>query len=243
MGMKEKPREKKPKSESESKTSETIEEKPKIVEKERRVHKPEVIIIETETEDVTTETVVQVVEDSTSEETTATVEITTLIPQWGKISESEWMYSIPSRDEDRIMWAEEWGDFLLEWAQVNSTHVFSLTIFLKEMPFKDISGKVDAFRLIGESLISKKVADWLDRGRRQLRVYWKPLEDWADEVYDWALKTGTTLLDLKTLIIQEADEDFAKLPERDIGILLTLIVERGLAIWIDKKKYAIRIEI
>jgi len=243
--MKEKPREKKSKSKTESKPKEEEKETPKVLEKEKVVHRPEVVIIEPEIEkEIVTELVVTEAGDvEVIDEMIETIEPMEIYPQWGDITESEWMYSIPSRDDDKAMWAEEWGDFLLEWAQANTTHVFSLTVFLKEFPFKDITGKVDAFRLIGQNLVEKEVADWLDRGRRQLRVYWKPLEDWADEVYQWALSTGTTLLDLKTIVIQEADEDFAKLPERDIGILLSLIVDKGLASWVDKKKHAIKIEI
>ncbi|MHA2423570.1 MAG: hypothetical protein ACXAEF_02210 [Candidatus Thorarchaeota archaeon] len=92
-------------------------------------------------------------------------------------------------------------------------------------------------------MVEKEVADWLDRGRRQLRVYWRPLEEWADIVYEWALKTGNLLLDLKSIVIQESGQDFAQLPERDIGIVLGFIVEKELAVWVDKKKHAIRIEI
>ncbi|MCK5152273.1 MAG: hypothetical protein KAQ65_10540, partial [Candidatus Thorarchaeota archaeon] len=112
-----------------------------------------------------------------------------------------------------------------------------------ESPFHQMLGKVDAFRLIGDTLVEKEVADWLDRGRRQLRIYWRPLEEWADIVYEWALKTGHTQLDLKSIVIQESDEPFAQLPERDIGILLGIIVEKSLAVWVDKKKHAIKIEI
>jgi len=236
--MREKRREKEKKTDVETKSDVIDEQQTKVVEKERKVHRPEVIIIEPKeieavSEDITEEDITEVIDIQESQE---------LLPHWGTILESEWMYSIPTRDEDRKMWAEEWSDFLLEWAQANSIHVFSVSTFLKEPPFNDLTGKVDAFRLIGQALVDKEVADWLDRGRRQLRVYWRPLEDWADILYDWAIKTGTTLIDLKSIIIQESGEDFAQLPERDIAFLLTLIVERGLAVWIDKKKHAIKIE-
>ncbi|MFW9979213.1 MAG: hypothetical protein ACFFEJ_14100 [Candidatus Thorarchaeota archaeon] len=238
MGMREKRREKKSKAKAEDEPASTEDEKTHVIEQERRIHKPDVVIIESEDEKLeTTETLEEIIVEDV-----VVPESRVLLPQWGNITDSEWMYAIPSRDDDRRMWAEEWGDFLLEWAQANSVHVFSLSTFLKETPFNDLSGKVDAFRLIGQTLVDKEVADWLDRGRRQIRIYWRPLEDWADIVYEWAIKTGTTLLDLKSIIIQEADEDFAKLPERDIAVVLSLIVERELAVWVDRKKHAIKIE-
>ncbi|MFX1368752.1 MAG: hypothetical protein ACFFAY_09160 [Promethearchaeota archaeon] len=164
-----------------------------------------------------------------------------LMPHWGDISQSEWMYAIPPREEDMQMWAEEWGDFLLEWAEKNNVHVMSVTTFLTERPFKDMNGKVDSFKLIGDGLVDKEIAEWLDKARRQLRVYWRFLEDWADIIYKWALETGTVRLDIKSIVIQENDQAFSTLPEKDLFIVMTLLVEKGLAEWIDKKKGAIKI--
>jgi hypothetical protein len=243
--MKEKRKEKKAKAKEETKPEvEEIEEKVKTedtpLEKERTPHRPEVIIKVDSTETTTEE------QQTTDSETEIVPEIETvevLLPQWGDSSQSEWMYHIPPRKEDKSLWAEEWGDFLLEWAQEKGIHVLSISHFLDEIPFNEMLGKVDAFRMIGDTLVEKEVADWLDRGRRQLRVYWRPLEEWADIVYEWALKTGNLLLDLKSIVIQESGEDFAQLPERDIGVVLGFIVEKELAVWVDKKKLAIKIEI
>ncbi|MHA2358991.1 MAG: hypothetical protein ACXAB5_01855, partial [Candidatus Thorarchaeota archaeon] len=69
--------------------------------------------------------------------------------------------------------------------------------------------------------------------------YWRPLEDWADLIYQWAIKTGKLRLDVKSIVIQESAEDFASLPEKDIRIVLALMVDKGLADWVDTKKGAI----
>jgi hypothetical protein len=44
---------------------------------------------------------------------------------------------------------------------------------------------------------------------------------------------------VKSIIIQEATEDFATLPERDIFFVLALMVKKGIAEWIDEKQGAI----
>ncbi|MHA2397230.1 MAG: hypothetical protein ACXAC0_11050, partial [Candidatus Thorarchaeota archaeon] len=75
------------------------------------------------------------------------------------------------------------------------------------------------------------------------RVYWRPLEDWVDILYQWALKTGKLRLDVKSIVIQEIDEDFATLPEKDIHIVLALMVKKKMAEWIDEKKGAIVISV
>ncbi|TXT57727.1 MAG: hypothetical protein BAJATHORv1_10431 [Candidatus Thorarchaeota archaeon] len=179
-----------------------------------------------------------------SEETTEVDQaLEILLPIWGDRNESEWMYHVPERKEDRGMWAQEWADFLLEWTQNKVVHVISVTMFIKEAPFNDILGKSDAFKMIGDALVDKEMADWTSRKKRQLRVYWRPLEEWADIIYQWALDTGHTRLDVKSIMIQEADQDFASLPEKDLHIVIELMVEKELAEWVDKKRGAIKVNI
>ena len=165
-----------------------------------------------------------------------------LIPTWGTFEKSEWMYHIPTRDEDKGLWAEEWADYILKWVEQNDVHILSITTFIQEFPFKDMTGKVDAFHLISAILIEKEIAEWLDDNKHQLRVYWRFLEEWADLVYDWALAKGKLRLDVKSIIIQEYKEKFAKLPERDLHTVLSIMVDKGYAEFVDKKKGAIIIK-
>jgi len=232
-------------------------EKPKTKEKQTVTEEvetePEAVLEETELEDIThtTEVVVETKEsvvDSMPEQVEATVheavveippEVDYVTPSWGDVEETEWMYSVPSRDKDMELWANEWSDYLLAWTENKRVHVMSLATFIAEPPFKDLRDKVESFRKIGGILVVKEVAEWRDRKKRQLRVYWRPLEDWADLVYHWAIKTGKLRLDVKSIVIQESGEDFASLPEKDIHIVLALMVEKGLAEWVDQKKGAV----
>jgi hypothetical protein len=239
VGMKEKPRVKskeevKPES-VESEIEPAVEEVIEQVTEE--THTPEVVV-EPEIEKQS-----EVVEEVDPDIADIVVELSTtepiLMPSWGGTEQSEWMYGVPPREEDRNLWAGEWADFLLQWTEHNSVHVLSLATFIAEPPFKDLRNKVDSFKIITQVLIDKEVAEWSDRRKRQLRVYWKPLEDWADHIYEWALKTGKLRLDVKSLVIQESGESFAKLPEKDLYIVLALMVEKELAEWVDKKKGAV----
>lgn len=237
--MKEKPREKtKEEAEPESVETEAQSETEEVVEQvEVETHKPEV---EVEPEKVKTTEVVEEVGPQSTE--VAVEEVPTeiiLMPSWGGTDQSEWMYGIPPREEDRDLWAEEWADFLLLWTEHNTVHVLSLATFIAKPPFKDLRNKVDCFKQITKVLIDKEVAEWTDRKKRQLRVYWKPLEDWADYIYEWALKTGKLRIDVKSIVIQESGESFAKLPEKDLYVVLALMVQKDFAEWIDKKKGAI----
>jgi len=243
LGVREKQREKK-KEKAQQDTVEVKAEEVDVVESQsvEEPQKSEVQIIQQEAA-ITPEEVRTATEAVGVEETKpVTVEIV-LLPPWGGIDETEWMYSIPPREEDRQMWAEEWADFLLGWAEANGVHVLSVTMFIKNAPFKDIAGKVDSFLLVGEVLVKKEIAEWLDDTKRQLRVYWRYLEDWADIIYQWALRTGKLRLDIKSIVIQEEKQDFASLPEKDLRAVMRIMVDRGLADWVDKKKGAIKVKV
>ena len=203
---------------------------------EEDIHTPEVIIGKPDTTEAVSEN--ESVADETEAEELEKAPVT-LMPPWGSPEESEWMYGVPPREEDRILWAEEWSDYLLQWAELKQIHVLSLAVFISEPPFNDLRNKVDSFKMISEVLIDKDVAEWSDRRERQLRIFWKPLEDWADLIYEWSLRTGKLRLDVKSIVIQESKESFAKLPERDLHVVMGLMVEKGFAEWIDKKKGAV----
>jgi hypothetical protein len=232
VAMKEKPREKtKEEVEPESVETESQPEIEEVVEEtEIETHTPEVQV---EPEKVKqTEVVEEVVPQSIEVEVETVPAEVVLMPSWGGADQ---------REGDRELWAEEWADFLLLWMEHNTVHVLSLATIIAEPPFKDLRNKVESFKKISKVLIDKEVAEWTDKRKRQLRVYWKPLEDWADYIYEWALKTGKLRLDVKSIVIQESEESFAKLPEKDLYIVLALMVEKEFAEWIDKKKGAILI--
>lgn len=203
---------------------------------EAEIHSPEVIVEK--------EIIVEQVEESATIAPELKVQtVTTLPPPWGDINESEWMYGVPERENDRSLWAEEWGDYLLQWTQFHSIHILSISTFIGEPPFNEMKNKVDAFKTIAEGLIEKGVAEWTEKRKRQLRIYWRPLEEWADILYEWCMATGKLRLDVKSIVIQEVDKDFAKLPEKDLYIVLALMVEKGYAEWVDKKKGAVMVDI
>ncbi|MBY8997575.1 MAG: hypothetical protein KGD60_07575 [Candidatus Thorarchaeota archaeon] len=243
MGIKEKKREKtKTKESTKPVEREQVESSPAVKETiiEEETHTPEVVVEAPETvETVESEKPAEAVIETSSE--IVVTEPVFVMPSWGNIEETEWMYGMPTREDDRELWAAEWADYLLGWTENKRVHILSLATFISEPPFKDLRNKVDSFKAIAAVLVDKEVAEWRGKKMRQLRVYWRPLEDWADSLYQWALKTGKLRLDVKSIVIQEVDEDFASLPERDIHIVLALMVKKELAEWIDEKRGAILI--
>ena len=64
---------------------------------------------------------------------------------WGDVEQTEWMYGMPTREEDNELWAGEWADYMLEWTKHKKVHILSLATFISEPPFKDLRNKVDSF--------------------------------------------------------------------------------------------------
>jgi hypothetical protein len=242
LGVKERQREKKKTEEPVKDVAEPSVVKEQTTASDDSAHIPEIAVKVDEGPNATDTIETAVVEPEQMIDTEA-VAVTEIVPRWGNIGEAEWMYNIPTRSQDLYLWTEEWGDFLLEWTEFEKIHVLSISAFISRPPFKDILGKVKAFRSIGNSLVGKDVAVWLDGNHEQLRVYWRPLGEWADSIYRWALDTGILRLDVKSLVIQEAEQDFSKLPEEDIHKIMALLVERGFAEWVDKKAGAIVVNV
>jgi len=242
LGVKERQREKKKTEKPVKDASEPSVVMEQTIASDDSAHIPEIVVKVEEGSNVT-DTIETAVAEPERMMNTEAAAVTEIVPRWGNIGEAEWMYSIPTRSQDLVLWAEEWGDFLLEWTEFEKIHVLSVSAFISKPPFKDILGKVKAFRSIGNSLVGKDVAVWLGRNGEQLRVYWKPLGEWADSIYRWALDTGILRLDVKSLVIQEGEQDFSKLPEEDIHKIMALLVERGFAEWVDKKAGAIVVNV
>ncbi len=164
-------------------------------------------------------------------------------PSWGDSETSSWMYCVPDRADSIPLWADEWADFLLEWTERMRVHLVTVSLFITKSPFNEILDKQRAFQIIGERLVEKGVAQWVGEKSNHLRVYWRPFDEWPRIIYEWAIKTGNTRLDIKSVMIQETNQAFATLPEKELRDILTMLVQEGLAEWIDKKRYAIKLRL
>ncbi|MFO7836015.1 MAG: hypothetical protein R6V83_05120 [Candidatus Thorarchaeota archaeon] len=164
----------------------------------------------------------------------------TLIPDWGTSEKAAWMYLLPTTEEGVKRWAKDWTDFLIEWADYNNRYVFSFSTFIREPPFCEMRNKRKAFSEIAESLIQQGLAEWRDDRKRNLQLMWKSKKEVADDLYAWALKTGTMHLDLRSMVIEDSF-DFGGLPQEDIKEIFDIIVLSGRAEWVDKERAMIKL--
>ena len=77
-----------------------------------------------------------------------------------------------------------------------------------------------------EKNVINKTAEWLDKKKEKLRIYWKSLEAWADAIVDWAHNNAYT----EPLFVQDiisANETFSNLPQEDIVKVFNIIDKNG----------------
>jgi hypothetical protein len=94
------------------------------------------------------------------------------------------------------------------------------------------------------ALIEKKIAEWLDKKKEILRVYWKSLEEWATLIIDWAHETGKS----EPIIlaeIRESTQEFSNLPDEDLKKIFKIIEKRnaGKIIPIENGELSIKINL
>ncbi|MHA1716476.1 MAG: hypothetical protein ACTSXP_12605, partial [Promethearchaeota archaeon] len=70
----------------------------------------------------------------------------------------------------------------------------------------------------------KKLAKWLKK-KKILRVYWRSIEEWADQIYKWAQEN--LLTDPQFIYnLKESGEDFSDLPDDDFIHIFKVIVKK-----------------
>ena len=147
------------------------------------------------------------------------------------------MYSIPNRKtdlKDYESWKNEWSKVLFDYARYAILHILYLRQSESEKPFSNFEDRKQALEEIAEELINKEQAEWLSKSKEKLRVYWKSLNNWAEEIYDWAMEISP-LEPILIFEIRESNKAFSKLPNDDI-IKIFKMLEK------DKRGEIIRLE-
>jgi len=140
-------------------------------------------------------------------------------PQYG------FMFAMPNakkNKKDFESWQEEWSQVLLDYARVALLHIMYPKNLLTEKPFNKFQDRNKSVEALTETLVNKKIAEWLDRKKEMLRIYWKSLEEWAGLLADWARDTGKT----EPIImaeIRESEEEFKDLPEDDLKKIFKIL--------------------
>jgi hypothetical protein len=164
---------------------------------------------------------------------------------WLKEPAYGFMYSMPNKrknKKDFESWLDDWSRVLFDYAQIAAKHIIYTKEMLSEKPWADFKDRTIVIQEIADSLIKQKVAEFLDKKKERLRVYWKSLESWADSIVEWAKNIAFTE-PIFIEDIRDSNQDFSTLPDEDINKIFNIIAKRGQADKVKiEDKYAIQIK-
>jgi len=157
------------------------------------------------------------------------------------------MYSIPNKKtdlKDYESWKSEWSKVLFDYARYAILHILYLRQSESEKPFSNFEDRKQALKEIAEELIKKEQAEWLSKSKEKLRVYWKSLDNWAEEIYDWAMEISP-LEPILIFEIRESNRAFSKLPNDDIIKIFQMLEKdkRGKIIRLEDDQVSFKIKI
>ena len=147
------------------------------------------------------------------------------------------MYTLPNKKQDLKdfeSWKNEWSKVLFDYARYAILHILFLRQLESQKPFSNFEERTEALKEIAEELVEREQAEWLSKSKEKLRVYWKSLDNWAQEIYEWAIEISP-LEPILIFEIRESNKEFSNLPKEDI-IKIFKMLEK------DKKGVIIKAE-
>ncbi|MHA1467052.1 MAG: hypothetical protein ACTSQD_04225 [Promethearchaeota archaeon] len=167
---------------------------------------------------------------------------------WLEEERMKFMYSMPNKkkqESDYISWRTEWSKVLFDYSRYAILHIIYIRELVSEQPFSNFTNRELYIKEIAEELIEQEMAQWLSKKKDSLRVYWKTLEVWADEIYDWAYEEGK----LEPVMIYELREatskDFSNLPMEDLEAIFKILAKnrRAKVLKLDDGQLAFKIQL
>ncbi|MFW9783735.1 MAG: hypothetical protein ACFFFB_15730 [Candidatus Heimdallarchaeota archaeon] len=168
---------------------------------------------------------------------------------WLEEERKKFMFTMPDKSKqktDYVSWKTEWAKVLFDYARFAVLHIIYIRELNSHKPFSDFTNREHYILEIAEELISQKQAKWLSKKKEKLRVYWKTLEVWSDEIYKWAYDNGK----IEPIMIYELreakQEDFCNLPLEDLEEIFKILAKNRRAVVLKlengQKAFKIKLE-
>jgi hypothetical protein len=164
-----------------------------------------------------------------------------ILPGW---VQKPWRWMVPEDPQLKQQWLLTWGDFLFDFSRVLNIHIIDLQEVSLVYPFHNavLRKKLTTQQLIliSDFLIEKGKAKWWDDQKNRLRVYWKTLQNHAEDLYEYAFRNGYDMVTAFDII--KMKQSWSTLPPRDIRELMMIMVLRKKALWADSEKKTIEFQ-
>jgi len=167
---------------------------------------------------------------------------------WLEEQKYEFMYSIPNKKKnpnDYESWKLEWSKVTFDYAKYAILHIIYLREVISEKPFSNFQNRQEAIKEIAEELVNQELAKFISKKQDKIRVYWKTLEVWADNLYDWAIDSGRVGPILIYEIRESAEIGLSSLPKDDLEEVFRILSKdnRGTIIKTEDGQIAFKIKL
>ncbi len=152
---------------------------------------------------------------------------------WLEEERKKFMYSMPNKKQnknDYTSWRVEWAKVLFDYARFAVLHIIYIREISSEKPFANFTNREHYILEIAEQLISQNQAKWLSKEKNRLRVYWKTLEAWSDDIYKWCYENGKIEPVMIYELREATQEDFSSLPLEDLEEIFKILAKNRKAI-------------
>jgi len=167
---------------------------------------------------------------------------------WLEETKYEFMYTIPNKKKnpnDYESWKVEWSKVMFDYAKYAILHIIYLREVISEKPFSNFQNRQEAVKEIADELINQELAKFISKKKDKLRVYWKTLDVWADNLYDWAIDSGKVGPILIYEIRESNQKGLNNLPKDDLEEVFRILSKnnRGTIIRTDDGQIAFKIKL
>jgi len=161
-----------------------------------------------------------------------------ILPTWVT---KPWRWMIPDDPELKQQWLMTWGDFFLAFARILNLHIVDLQEVSLVYPFTNpiLKKKLSPPQIeaISEYLIELEKAKWWDTQKTRLRLYWKTLNSFVDEIFEYSFQNGYEMVTLYDMV--KMKQSWSSLPSEDLSTIMKLLVETEKASWADSEQKTI----
>jgi hypothetical protein len=162
-----------------------------------------------------------------------------ILPTWVS---KPWRWMVPDDPQLKEQWLLTWGEFIVDLARVLNFHILDLQEIGLVYPFKNplLQKKLTQPQLIqiSDYLVEIEKAKWWDDEKTRLRVYWRTLKSFSDELYGYAFQNGYDMVTAFDIV--KMKQSWSTLPPPDIKVIMKLIVESQRASWADSERKTIQ---
>jgi len=166
---------------------------------------------------------------------------------WLEKKRYEFMYNIPNQKKklnDYQSWRKEWSKVFFDYARYAILHIIYVKQIAAEKPFSRFEDRQKAIKEIADELVSQGIAKFITKKKEKLRVYWKSLDNWADEIYNWAYELGK-LNPILLFEIRDAKLEFSTLPKEDLEEIFNILArnQRAKVLKLEEGQIALKIKL